>query len=356
MTIKDTVLIVNPNSNSGLTGKNWDTIYQTLCESFGTDMEVAFTKKSGDGTELSRAYLRNGFKNIIPIGGDGMINEVANGFFEENNEMDYNFNTKIQDDNNAYLSLMPLKPINPEAIMTVLPSGTRNVLVQSLDLPNDFKECCSTLGNCKTFKKIDVIAALVNESENSYKNVMRVFLNAAEIGIGAEVISKAKDIRNIVNNRLLSTIAGLITTVPTFKSDVCEITIGLNKENGIDDKIITKMTMGVIANGKFLGGGVQAATNANVDDGLLDIVIIRNSDGFAIVNEIINLKLEDQSKSEDEREGGVSGNNIYYAQSNNVSIVTTSDKSIIVTLDGEPVGVLPAFFKVFPNYLNVKIY
>ncbi len=356
MTNKDTVLIVNPNSNSGLTGKNWDSIYQTLCESFGKDMEVAFTKKSGDGTELSRAYLKNGFKNIIPIGGDGMINEVANGFFEEINEMDYDFNTKIEDDNNAYLSLLPLKPINPDAIMTVLPSGTRNVLIQSLDLPNDFKECCTALGNCKTFKKIDVIAALVTESENSSKNVMRVFLNAAEIGIGAEVISKAKDIRNTVNNRLLSTIAGLITTVPTFKSDICEITIGLNKESGIDDKVITKMTMGVIANGKFLGGGVQAATNARVNDGLLDIVIIRNSDGFGIVNEIISLKIEDQSKSEDGLEGRVGGNNIYYTQSKNVSIVSTGDKNVIVTLDGEPVGILPAFFKIFPNHLNVRIY
>lgn len=355
MTNKDTVLIVNPNSNSGLTGKNWDSIYQTLCESFGNDIEVAFTKKSGDGTELSRAYLKKGYKNIIPIGGDGMINEVANGFFEEVNEIDYNFNTKIQDDNNAYLSLLPLKPINPEAIMTVLPSGTRNVLIQSLDLPNDFKECCTALGNCKTFKKIDVIAALVTETEDSSKNVMRVFLNAAEIGIGAEVISKAKDIRNIVNNRLLSTIAGLITTVPTFKSDICEITIGLNKESGIDDKIITKMTMGVIANGKFLGGGVQAATNARVNDGLLDVVIIRNSDGFGIVNEIISLKIEDQSKPEDGLEGGVSGNNIYYTQSKNVSIVTTGDKNVIVTLDGEPVGILPAFFKIFPSYLNVRI-
>ncbi len=126
-----------------------------------------------------------------------------------------------------------------------------------------------------------------------------------------------------------------ITTVRNFKRDVCEITIGLNKESGIHDKIITKMTMGVIANGKFLGGGVQAATNASDNDGLLDIVIIRNSDGFGIVNEIINLKIEDQSKSEDGVKVGVSGNNICYTQSKNVSIVTTGDKNVIVTLDGE---------------------
>jgi diacylglycerol kinase family enzyme len=353
MNSDDSVLIVNPNSNSGLTGKNWDSIYQTLCESFGKDMEAAFTKKSGDGTTLTRAYLKKGFKHIIPIGGDGMINEVANGFFEDSSSMDYNFNTKIQDNANSYLSLLPLTPINPEAIMTVLPSGTRNVLIQSLNLPNDFKECCTALGNCKTTKKIDIIASLVTNSQNPSENVMRVFLNAAEIGIGAEIINRAKDVRNIVNNRLLSTIASLITTIPTFKSDVCEISIGLNRENGIDDKVITKMTMGVIANGKFLGGGVQAATNANVNDGLLDIVIIRNSDGLGIVNEIINLKIDDQSKSEGE--GGAIGNNIYYTQSKNVSITSSGEKNIIVTVDGEPVGILPAFFKIFPSFLNIRI-
>src|SRR5215218_1408836 len=129
----DTILIVNPNSNSGLTGKNWDSIYNTLCEFFGDNIEVVFTKKEGDGTALARYHLKRGFKNIIPIGGDGMINEVANGFFEEDSEsqeVDLNSDT-------GFLPPLTLKPINPKSIMTILPSGTRNVLVQSLSLPND---------------------------------------------------------------------------------------------------------------------------------------------------------------------------------------------------------------------------
>jgi hypothetical protein len=76
-----------------------------------------------------------------------------------------------------------------------------------------------------------------------------------------------------------------ITTVPTFKSEVCALATCLYKESGIDDKIITKMTISVIANGKFFGGEVQDATNASVNDRFLDIGIIRNSDGVGIVNE-----------------------------------------------------------------------
>src|SRR3712207_8807925 len=44
---------------------------------------LALTKKAGDGTVLARKFLKQGFKNIVAIGGDGTLNEVANGFFED---------------------------------------------------------------------------------------------------------------------------------------------------------------------------------------------------------------------------------------------------------------------------------
>src|SRR5918912_2664284 len=76
-----TVLIVNPSSSSGSTGKNWNDFYLQVKGFFGKNPEIAFTNKSGDGTTLAREYLKKGFKNIVAIGGDGTINEVANGFF-----------------------------------------------------------------------------------------------------------------------------------------------------------------------------------------------------------------------------------------------------------------------------------
>ncbi|MGC1132386.1 MAG: diacylglycerol kinase family protein [Nitrososphaeraceae archaeon] len=56
-------------------------MYAQIKNILGESPKVAFTKKSGDGTILTRGFLKNGFKNIVAIGGDGLINEVANGFF-----------------------------------------------------------------------------------------------------------------------------------------------------------------------------------------------------------------------------------------------------------------------------------
>src|ERR671915_1826161 len=79
----DTVLVVNPNSSSGMTGTGWNDLYSEIKEALGSSVEVALTKKPVDGTTLTRQFLKQGFKKVVAIGGDGTLNEVANGFFEE---------------------------------------------------------------------------------------------------------------------------------------------------------------------------------------------------------------------------------------------------------------------------------
>ena len=148
----NTVVIVNPNSKSGQTGKNWDSIEQILIKYFGNDLKIVFTEKIGDGTLLAREYLQKGSTHIIPIGGDGIINEVTNGFFKENKKSNFDSvdfkNIKHED----LIALTDVEPINSNlmiwiqmnlnAIMTILPGRTRNVMIRSLGLSPDFEECC----------------------------------------------------------------------------------------------------------------------------------------------------------------------------------------------------------------------
>ena len=377
----ETVLIVNPSSSSGTTGKNWNDFYLKVKEFFGQNPEVAFTTKAGDGTSLTREYLQKGFKNIVAIGGDGTINEVANGFFifngvEENNynkrkvvkavvaggvhsKGDSSHNDRGIDTTNSITRRPPVKQINPDAVFGIISSGTRNVLVKSLGLPAGSEECCKYYAASKMQKKIDVISVTVtnfpdnddSDSKNTHSKLAptRIFLNAAEIGVAAEIIDRSKKIRDKVKSRMVSTVSSVVATLPTYQSNLCEISVDDGREN-----ILTKMTMVVIANGRYLGGGFQAAPKASMSDGLLDIVILKNSGSFKMLEEFISMKNGNYTSDDQD---------IIYIQAKKVSIKPKQEEEhkgkkrgdITVTIDGEPIGILPATFQVHQDALTIKM-
>ena len=346
---KKSIVIVNPNSSGGQTGKNWDSLYVILKKYFGEDIEYIFTKKANDGPILTLEYLKKGYNNIIPIGGDGMINEVANGFF--NIEIDKDFNLENMKDDKNLSKFVHMDVINPEAILTVLPGGTRNVLVKSLGLPSEIEECCKVVTSTDNFKKIDVITAIVhnkiNDQEVKEDYVSRVILNAAEIGIGAEVINRSKMVRDRISSRLLSTITGILATIPTYQSNVCELIEFLGDTDNINvKKLLTKMTMAMVSNGSIMGGGFNAATRAEMNDGLLDTIIVKDSSSFKILDKLVDIKRGEESI--DNQDG------IYYGQSQAVALLSDIENNITVSVDGEPIGILPSYFKVFPLCINIK--
>jgi YegS/Rv2252/BmrU family lipid kinase len=317
-----TALIVNPNSCSGLTGKNWDELYEKIKGIFGQDIAVVFSERQGHGTEIARNLLKKGLSRIVAIGGDGTINEVVNGFFLENTGI-----------HSGRRSLAP-KPINPDAIMGIVPCGTRNVLVKSLGLPVGVVDCCRNFVGGSP-RRIDVIAASATDAETGNRLAPRIFLNAAEIGLPAELIARSKKIRSKVKSRMVSTVAAIVATVPSYESNLCELFVDGRKK-------VMNMTMGVVANGKFLGGGFMAAPEAEVNDGLLDFVVIKDSGSIKMLDELVSVR----SGSYDTED------NILYSKARKV-LMASKERQVSVTIDGEPIGVLPATFQVLPKALQV---
>lgn len=350
----DTVLIVNPKSSSGSTGKDWENLLIKIKKTFGKNPKIAFTKKSGDGTTLTKKYLKKGFKKIVAVGGDGTINEIANGFFDVQDkrvtplsqvDIANQNNTVNKNNGQAPREAAMVKPVTSDAILALLPSGTRNVLVKSLGIPEKIEECCRTY-ELGSQKNIDVIAVRATDPQTRLLLPTRIFLNAAEIGIGGEIIDKSKKIRTKINSRLISTFSSVVSTLPTYESNICEISIDDGRET-----IVTKVTMCVIANGKFLGGGFKAAPNADVSDGLFDILILKDSNSIEMVSNFINVKKGTYDKEDD----------VFYTQAKKVLIkpkeeeTTKRRRDVTVTLDGEPYGILPAAFQVVHNALTVMM-
>ena len=328
----DLIFILNPNSQGGNTGKNWDETYSKIKEFLPIKHQIIFTKKANEGTLITRKFLKEGYKNIVAVGGDGTINEVANGFF--NNRSSRNNSVTRS---SGFKPKSHLKLVNPDAVLHIIPSGSRNVLAASLRLQYEGIDSFMHINEMKK-SKIDVIGVTTVDKDDPTLTRNRIVLNAAEIGVGAEIINRSKKVRAKVKSRLLSTVTSIISTVPTYESNSCEIILD-------NDKTISpSLTMGIIANGQFLGGGFNAAPKASMSDGLMDLVILKDSGSLKMLDKLVNLKGDDSYTEED---------NILYYQVSQVTLLP-KERNMTVSLDGEPIGILPASFKVYHNALSLK--
>jgi len=88
-----TIVIVNPQAGNGRTEKIWPNIESALEKSIGS-FEVLQTTCRGDATDLSRRILAVDTARIVAVGGDGHLNEVLNGFIE--NDLPVNPEAKIE--------------------------------------------------------------------------------------------------------------------------------------------------------------------------------------------------------------------------------------------------------------------
>jgi diacylglycerol kinase family enzyme len=86
----------------------------------------------------------------------------------------------------------------------------------------------------------------------------------------------------------------------------------------------------------------------------LDVVILKDSNNIEMISNFINVKKGTYGKDDD----------VFYTQAKKVLIKpieeepeenTERKRDVTVTIDGEPVGILPATFQVVPNALTIKI-
>ncbi|MCR4396202.1 MAG: hypothetical protein NUW07_05665, partial [Candidatus Saccharicenans sp.] len=157
-----TRVIVNPASNQGRTRQRWLEIKESL-KSFFKEFKYDFTEKPSQATELARQALKEGTELLIGVGGDGTVNEIANGFFDNQ------------------------QAINPEATLGIIPSGTGCDLTRSLNIPRNLKNAVRFITEAPD-QSIDVGRVSFTGPEGQRSS--RYFLNIADFGLGGEVVKR----------------------------------------------------------------------------------------------------------------------------------------------------------------------
>ena len=303
-----TKVIINPHSSNKGTLETWIQKKELLKKSIG-EFDYEFTKQRDDATTITSKALKDGYTWIIAIGGDGTINESINGFFE-----------------NGLL-------INKDAVFSFIMLGTGSDFVKSFNLPSHLDQKIQYLKDAKT-SPIDLIK-ITTKKHIFYSN------NVSSIGLGADVAFMVN------HSKAINTLKKLNGKIAFFMASFIGLLMFRNKNveyetNGIKQKVKIKEL--VIANGKYYGGSMLIAPNASIDDGLLDIILLKNLSIFDFIihnpklykGKHLNLKEVEEIKTQ--------------------KISIDSDEKIKIQVDGEVRGVLPASFEIEKSILKVKMF
>ncbi len=298
-------VIVNPVAGGCSVRRQWPRICKQL-NNIGLSFDYEYTEGSGHAIELAQAAAEAGYGYLIAVGGDGTINEVANGILRSTT--------------------------SGKVMLGVISAGTACSFARSLGIPQDYSSACSFLTSPRRFL-IDV--GLV-EYQSGGKSLQRFFVNEADVGFGAAVVEAKKRLPNRLGktiNYALYSVGGLRSAL-SYRNQGVAVCL----ENKVENIRLGTM---VVANGAYFAGGMHLAPQARVDDGLLDVVIAGD------IGRLELLKIWPRLYQ---------GNHITHPQirvQKATSVTIQSPERLLVEADGELLGECPASFRVVPSALTI---
>jgi diacylglycerol kinase (ATP) len=293
-----TCVIFNPTAK----GDRARNFRQQLTD-FGAEAEMRATTHAGAARELAKAAVEEGFDTVVAVGGDGTLNEVANG---------------IGDAEKGY----------ERCRFGVIPLGTVNVFALELGIPFALRGAWQTIREAKE-RRIDLPEATFRVRE---KTERRCFLQMAGAGWDARAIELVSWSLKKRIGRFAYVWAGLGALNPP-KAKIMVRGGGAQHEG---DFIL-------VGNGKFYAGKFPFLHKADLADGALDVTIFPKFQWSSLAGCLTNFILGRYFRPGAQE----------YMQATELEL--TSDAVTPLQLDGELVGQLPARLTVLPKVLRVIV-
>jgi diacylglycerol kinase (ATP) len=219
--------IINPAAGKGAGGRILDPLQNEL-RSRGIPHDVVLTTGPGHATSVAR---ESSSPTVVAVGGDGTINEVANGL------------------------------LGSDKALGILPGGSGNDFVKSLSIPSRLAPALEILLRGHQ-RRMDLGTVAAGDGNSS----SRVFVNGVGAGFDAAVAAKTREITSLSGIALY--LAAVFQTLGHYRAPRFTITAGASAP------IIGRNLLIAIGNGQCAGGGFFLTPDAIVDDGLLDACIV----------------------------------------------------------------------------------
>jgi YegS/Rv2252/BmrU family lipid kinase len=265
-------------------------------------VDFAYTQGSLHATSLTREALDKGHDRIISVGGDGTLNEVLNGFFVEG------------------------KPRYPEAALAYIPNGTgadfsRTLGFHGRTIDHHIERLLSAPATAVDCGEVHFVNADGEETN-------RLFINESSLGFSANTAAAVNRASKYFRGKLPFLI-GVIRCLSTLKNPVLRISV--------EGKLVHEepTLLVAITNGKYFGGSMMIAPHAEINDGLLDIIVISRMSRLTLLRKIKSIY---SGHHLDEPEvSAMRGKTVH---------ISAVDDEVLLEMDGEQPGKLAADYRV----------
>ena len=298
----ETVFLVNPASDNGATGRRWPEIARRA-SSAGLKGRALLSERAGQLGELAVQAVADGASLLVVVGGDGTVNEVANGVAE-----------------------------NDAVELAVIPRGTGWDFVRTYGIPHKLDDAIAVARD-GTARTIDLgrgsFRTWAGEESAAF------FANVASVGMSGAIARRANETTKALGGKT-SYLWATFAVFARWRVSELRVSVGDQTRRGPMHDV-------VIANGRFFGGGMMICPEAAPDDGLFDVLLIRDltkRDLLFTLPKTYRGKHLPHPKAEVLR-GSV--------------VEVEAEEPVPIQLDGEQPGTTPARFELAPRALRVRV-
>ncbi len=296
------VFLVNPASAGGSTGKRWPEIAHRAA-ALGLTGDALISEKPGQLALLAAQAVRDGAELLVVVGGDGSVNEVVNGVAEQDGFE-----------------------------LAVIPRGTGWDFVRTFAIPRDLDTALAIALN-GVAREIDL--GLVSYRTWAGAETRAYFANVASAGISGAIAQRANEASKALGGKISYYWATLAVFVRWQTGEM---------RVSVDDEVRSgRMIDVVVANGRYLGGGMMMCPEAEPDDGQFDALLIGD-----VTKRDLLLVLPKTYR----------GTHLPHPRLEPLRgrvITVDADEPLPIELDGEQPGTTPARFEVVPRALRLRV-
>ena len=289
------LVIYNPIAGRGRAKKHWPEVQKALINA-AIEFDVVATSAPLEAVTLAEKAATK-YSTVIAVGGDGTVHEVVNGLLRASSEGE-----------TIALGVIPLG--NGDDFAKMIPPQTTiggkvfdwHVAIEKI-----------TQGQTKLF---DVGRISGDQLRSEQNNNPQYFMNGMDIGFGAQAALNFTKVPSFLTG-IAAYLAAIMKTLIDYH--IPKVSIQIDDQPAFEQST----TMTAITNGRCFGSGFWVCPDAQVDDGLLDVMVTQSVGRLKILSLIPKIMK------------GTHVNEPILKNYRARRIVIKSEQSLVVEADGE---------------------